>query len=99
MRWQILARNPADAVTPPRPQDREMRALQPAEVRLVLEACADPDLRSVIHTAVTTGLRLGELLGLRWQDLDLDGGTATIARAAQYPAGNRRDAPSTQNRP
>ncbi|HJN91993.1 MAG TPA: tyrosine-type recombinase/integrase [Dehalococcoidia bacterium] len=84
LRWQILTRNPADAVTPPRPKDREMRALRPEEVRLLLDACPDPDLQAVIHTAVTTGLRLGELLGLRWQDLDLDAATATITRAAQY---------------
>ena len=40
--------------------------------------------RAIIHVAVTTGLRLGELLGLRWSDLDLDGGTASISRAAPY---------------
>ena len=84
VRWQLLSRNPTDAVTPPRPQDREMRALRPEEVRLLLVACDDPDLRAVIHTAIATGLRLGELLGLRWADLDLDGGTAAITRAAQY---------------
>ncbi len=84
VRWQLLSRNPTDAVTPPRPHDREMRALRPEEVRLLLVACEDPDLRAVIHAAIATGLRLGELLGLRWSDLDLDGGTAAIARAAQY---------------
>ena len=84
VRWQVLARNPTDVVTPPRPEHAEMRALRPEEVRVLLAACEDLDVRDVIHTAVTTGLRLGELLGLRWQDLDLDAGTATIARAAQY---------------
>ena len=87
VRWQLIARNPVDAATPPRPVDREMRALAPDEVRQVLAACDDPPLRTIIHVAVTTGLRLGELLGLRWSDLELDGGTASISRAAQYLPG------------
>ena len=84
LRWQLIVRNPADVVTPPRPEAREMRALAPDEVHRLLDACEDPVLQSIIHVAVTTGLRLGELLGLRWGDLDWDGATATISRAAQY---------------
>ena len=87
VRWQLAASNPADAVSPPRPADREMRALTPGEVHRLLAADGDPGLRAIIHVAVTTGLRLGELLGLRWSDLDLDGGTASISRAAQYLSG------------
>ena len=87
VRWQLAASNPADAVSPPRPAEREMRALTPDEVHRLLAADGDPGLRAIIHVAVTTGLRLGELLGLRWSDLDLDGGTASISRAAQYLSG------------
>ena len=97
LRWQLIARNPADAVTPPRAEDREMRALTPEEVRHLLAACHDPQLRAVIHVAVTTGLRLGELLGLRWGDVDLDGATATIRRSAQYLPGDGRPLPPAQN--
>ena len=61
-----------------------MRALTANEVQRLLDACHDPPLRTIIHTAVTTGLRLGELLGLQWRDLDFTDGTATIRRAAQY---------------
>ena len=87
VRWQLAASNPADAVSPPRPAEREMRALTPDEVHRLLAADGDPGLRAIIHVAVTTGLRLCELLGLRWSDLDLDGGTASISRAAQYLSG------------
>ena len=43
-----------------------------------------PQLRTIILTAVTTGLRLGELLGLTWRDINFDAATAAICRAAQY---------------
>ena len=84
MQWQFLPRNPADAASPPRPERTEMRALNAAEVHRLLEACEDEQLAAMILAAVTTGLRLGELLGLRWSDLDLDAGTAYISRSAQY---------------
>ena len=88
LRWQLIVCNPADAAMPPRPEPQEMRALAPDEVHQLLDACEDPDLRSIIHVAVTTGLRLGELLGLRWGDLDLDAATAAIRRTSQYLSGD-----------
>lgn len=84
VRWQLLSVNPADAVTPPRPERTEMRALNPDEVNRLMEACEDDHLRTIIFTAVATGMRLGELLGLRWADLDLTGGMAYLVRSAQY---------------
>ena len=84
LRWQLIPHNPADAVTPPRPENREMRALVPEEVLHLLSECDDQQSRAIIHTAVTTGLRLGELLGLRWRDIDFENDTAAIQRAAQY---------------
>lgn len=84
MRWQFMTHNPADAVTPPRPARTEMRALDATEVHALLDGCADDQMRTIIYTAVTTGMRLGELLGLRWSDVDLEGGTVHLVRAAQY---------------
>ena len=86
VRWQFLANNPADAVTPPRPERTEMHALDPSGVHQVLDACADLQLRTIISMAVNTGMRLGELLGLRWSDCDLDVATVHLVRAAQYLA-------------
>lgn len=88
LRWQLMARNPADAVLPPRPEAHEMRALRPDEVQRLLNDCRDPQLRTIIHIAVTTGLRLGELIGLQWGDIDFDTETAAIRRAAQYVPGD-----------
>ena len=61
-----------------------MRALSANEVHDLLEACEDDQLGTLIFTAITTGMRLGELLGLRWSDLDLAVGSAHVVRSAQY---------------
>jgi integrase len=84
VRWQLLAVNPADGVTPPRPERTEMRALDPVEVGHLLYGCDDPELRTISFTAVATGMRLGELLGLKWGDVDLEGQTAYLVRSVQY---------------
>ena len=95
--WQLIERNPADAVSAPRAQRKEMQSLDTDGVERLLDACEDGDQRRLICTAVFTGLRLGELLGLRWDDLDLEARTATVRRTAQYlgPDGVKLRAPKT----
>lgn len=83
VRWQLLAYNPADAVTPPRAARPEMRVLSPEEVSWLLEAAAGTPLYTLLYLALHTGLRQGELLGLRWQDVDLDRGSLHVQRTAQ----------------
>lgn len=93
-RWAVqmryLARNPFDGVTPPRVERREMRALDPAGVVELLQAAAGTDLRLPILLAVGTGLRRGELLGLRWSDLDLQVGRLTVRRSLEFIDGSIR---------
>ncbi len=84
VKWQILARNPADAVTPPRPVRREMRFLNPKDIGRLLDACEDGDLRTLIFVALATGLREGELLALRWSDVDLKAGHLQVVRTIHY---------------
>ncbi len=87
VRWGLLASNPADAVTPPRAAPRELRTLRPEEVALLEDAAPDDEFRRLIQVAVKTGLRLGELLGLQWKDIDLEGGRMRIQRSASYRNG------------
>ncbi len=82
--WQLLERNPADAVSAPRVERREMQSLDADGVERLVGSCGDDNLRRLVFTAVSTGMRIGELLGLRWDDLDLEARTATVRRTAQY---------------
>jgi len=72
VRQGYLGRNPAELVDPPSPRKSTMRTLTPTEVEVLLETAADNYYYPVIYTAVSTGLRQAELLGLRWRDIDLD---------------------------
>ena len=71
VKWGLVTRNVAEVVDAPRPIRKEMRALAPPEVRVLLEACQGTPWYPMIHTLIWTGLRRSELLGLRWKDVDL----------------------------
>lgn len=68
----ILVRNPADFTSPPRPDRPQMRVLNETEVAMLLKALEGTPAELVGFLALMTGARLGELLALRWCDLDLD---------------------------
>jgi integrase len=76
----LIPRNPAD-VKAPRPAPDEMRPLSEAEARSFLETARGERLEPLYILAITTGLRRGELLGLRWDDADLEHGTLRVGRA------------------
>lgn len=71
VKWGVLVRNPADAVTPPRCQQTEMHILDEAGVRTLLKAAEDTPYYALFYMALYTGLRRSELLALRWSDVDL----------------------------
>lgn len=87
LRWSVkmgaLVRNPADAVGPPRYVRKEMRALDAVGVTELLAAARDTELQAIIAVAIGTGLRRGELLGLRWSDTDLDARRLTVRRLVE----------------
>ncbi len=78
---ELIPRNPAAAVTKPRATRREMRVADMETLAAILDACTDPDLRRLINLAVHTGLRAGELLGLRWADISWDHSLLQVKRA------------------
>jgi integrase len=71
VRWQLVGRNVAEAVVPPRPERRHVTAMEPADVRILLTAVAGTHLEMPTILGVGTGMRLGEVLGLRWRDVDM----------------------------
>jgi integrase len=87
VRWQLLAVNPADAVTPPRVERREMSVLAPDEASALLTQARGTEFGAAITTALYSGLRLGELRGLRWHDLDLDSGRLSVQQTLQKVPG------------
>ena len=94
----LIPRNVTDAVKAPRPVKKEVQALDQDQVRIFLEAAKDDRLEALYIIAITTGLQQGELLGLRWTDIDLEGGVLAVRRAlvagsAGSKAGARFDAP------
>lgn len=72
-RWGVVAQNVAALASPPRIPKRRMVTLSAGEVRRLLDSLADDRLHALYLLAVTTGMRLGELLALRWADVGLDG--------------------------
>jgi integrase len=83
VRWQLVARNPADSVEPPRPVRREMKVLDGDQVARLLEAAQDSWHYIPILLAVATGLRRGEILALRWEDIDLGEGILAVRRSLE----------------
>lgn len=87
VRWQLLVRNPGDSVDPPRPERHEIKGLTPAQVRALFAAADGTAIGRLVRTAVLTGLRRGELLGLRWADVDMDRGALHVQQTAQRITG------------
>lgn len=83
IRWGWASTNPTRGA-PPRPPSPARVAPPPSKdvLRRLLELVADePDLYVWMRLAIVTGARRGEVLGLRWSDIDLAGGRLTIARS------------------
>ena len=71
VRQGYLGRNPCELVDPPAPRGKAMRTLTPNEVMVLLAMTEGHQYFPVIYTALSSGLRQAELLGLRWRDIDL----------------------------
>ena len=83
IRDDLVGRNAAQAAKAPAYRRPEVKPLTREEVHALIEAIDGHPLQPLIVTAVATGLRQGELLGLQWADLDLERGTLTVRQALQ----------------
>jgi integrase len=72
VRWQLIPANPASAVRVPRVARKPIVALNPEQARAFLEAVDGDPLEPLYVLALTTGMRLGELLGLTWDRIGAD---------------------------
>jgi integrase len=79
-RWGMMVRNVCDVVTRPRAPRPTTQVLTPDQVAVLLAAARGDRLEALYVLAVSTGLRQGELLGLQWEDMGLEGGTVQVRR-------------------
>jgi integrase len=82
-RWGLVSRNVAKLVDPPRVRRAEVQPLLPMEAKKFLEATRGDRLEAFFSVATALGLRQAEALGLRWVDVDLDGGKLAIRVSLQ----------------
>jgi len=69
-KWGLINTNPVSPVDKPKTEHREMKVLNYLEVRQFLDACSSHRLKVLFRIAITAGLRIGELKGLHWSDVD-----------------------------
>jgi integrase len=76
--WSLLSRNPAAIAKPPRVQPREIEIIAVEQAQKILQCLRGRALYSIVALALATGMRRGELLALRWGDVDLDAGRIQV---------------------
>lgn len=81
VRQGILGRNPCEFVDPPSPRGKKMRTMTPDEVEHLLGIASRSPYYPVIYTALNTGMRQAELLGLTWRAIDLVGCSISVSQA------------------
>jgi integrase len=87
VRYGYVTHNPAHGAALPRYKHSEMKVFDQAQVGHFLVAIQSSPNRALYHLAITTGMRLGELFGLKWSDLQWMTGTLHIQRQVQRVPG------------
>jgi integrase len=87
VRWGLILRNPCDGAVPPAARRPEVRALTAAEASRLLASTMDAPHHALYMLALATGMRQGELLALRWADVDFNGRWLSVRRSAQQQRG------------
>jgi integrase len=80
---RLIVRNPAASADSPKVRHEEMTPLDAEQTRTFLDAASGQKLEALYVLSLTCGLRMGESLGLKWSDMDLDAGTLRVNRQLQ----------------
>lgn len=70
VKWELVTRNVAEAVDPPKEKQKERPTWTAEQVAIFLDSCKTHRLYPLYLLALSTGMRRGEILGLRWKDID-----------------------------
>jgi integrase len=76
--WQLIPKNPCSAVKPPKLEEREIKMWEADEMTSFLETAQSHRLYALFYLALSTGLRQGELLALKWTDVLLEEGRSGV---------------------
>ncbi len=87
--WQLIVSNPAERVQAPKARKPKRRSYDDEQTKILLEnlellSIEDTKYKVAIILTIFTGVRLGELMGLEWQDVDFKNGIISINRSSQY---------------
>ncbi len=80
VRWGIIDRNPTELIDPPRRAQPETQTWSLEDARAILAAGDKTNLAALWRLALSTGMRRGEILGLKWEDIDFQSGTLSVRR-------------------
>ena len=83
VKWGLLVRNVADSVDVPRPTHKAPEIITQDQLRIFLDSVRENRLYALYVTAITTGMRKAEILGLRWSDVDMEAGIIAVSQVAQ----------------
>ncbi len=97
IRWRLISRNVSDDVSPPRDtQPHERQTLTPEQARKLLAAAKGHRLEAILTLALATGMRRGELLALRWKEIDFERKSLYVRRSVnRLPGGHCETEPKT----
>ena len=87
MKWQFIIRNVADCVDTPKPEKYKPLVLTSKETIELINVISNTDIYIPVIIAIYTGMRRGEILGLTWNNIDLEQGTLKVVQAL-YPTKN-----------
>ena len=90
---KLITVNPTDGCAPPKLEHREMRTLPAEQLASFLHEAKESGVFELYYIELATGLRRGELLGLKWEDIDLEGGTIQVCRQIAQIDGEVVEAP------
>lgn len=80
VRWNLVGRNVCDLVSPPRRERFEIQPLNQEQIHRFLAAAHGHPLEALFILALTTGMRRGEIMGLKWQDINFQAGKLQVQR-------------------
>jgi integrase len=87
VRYGLLIFNPTHGASLPKHHHDEMKVLEAYQVSQFLVAAQNSPNYAFFHLAITTGMRMGELFGLKWADIQWSGGALHVQRQKQYVPG------------